>query len=71
MLTLTRRVGEEIVIGDPEDPIGIIRVANIMGTDKASIALDFPKDIPVNRKEVAGTKLLHEKKESRYSNEHV
>jgi sRNA-binding carbon storage regulator CsrA len=71
MLSLSRRIGQEIVIGDPEDPIGIIRVANIVGTDKASIALDFPKDIPINRKEVAQTKLLHEKKESSYSNENV
>ena len=52
MLVITRREGEEIVIGDPKDPIGSIRVAAIKG-DRVRIALDFPRSVEVHRREVA------------------
>ena len=52
MLVITRREGEEVVIGDPAHPIGIVRIASIKG-DRVRIALDFPRDIPVHRSEVA------------------
>ncbi len=52
MLVVTRREGEEVVIGDPRNPIGIVRIASIRG-DRVRIALDFPKEIEVNRREVA------------------
>ncbi len=52
MLVITRREGEEVVIGDPKDPVGIIRIATIKG-DRVRIALDFPREIPVHRREVA------------------
>jgi carbon storage regulator CsrA len=55
MLALTRRVGEEIVIGDPSDPIGIIRIVDIHG-DKVRLAFDFPRDMLINRKELAEQK---------------
>ena len=55
MLALTRRVGEEIVIGDPENPTGIIRVVDIHG-DKARLSFDFPKEVQINRKELAEAK---------------
>ena len=55
MLALTRRVGEEIVIGDPDHPLGLIRVVQIHG-DKVRLALDFPREIPINRKELAEEK---------------
>lgn len=55
MLALTRRVGEELVIGDPNNPQGIIRVVDIHG-DKVRLAIDFPKDVQVNRKELAEQK---------------
>ena len=55
MLALTRRVGEEIVIGDPTNPDGIIRVVDIHG-DKVRLAFDFPKTTEINRKELAEQK---------------
>jgi len=55
MLALTRRVGEEIVIGDPADPIGVIRVVEIHG-DKVRLSFDFPKDVAINRRELADQK---------------
>lgn len=52
MLVITRQEGQEVVIGDPAKPIGIIRIAGIKG-DRVRIALEFPRDIPVHRREVA------------------
>lgn len=52
MLVVTRREGEEVVIGDPRNPIGVVRIASIRG-DRVRLALDFPKNIEVNRREVA------------------
>ena len=52
MLVITRREGEEGVIGDPRNPIGIVRIATIKG-DRVRVALEFPRDIPVHRREVA------------------
>jgi carbon storage regulator len=55
MLALQRRVGEEIVIGDPRKPLGTIRVMEVHG-DKVRLSFDFPRDIPINRKELADIK---------------
>jgi carbon storage regulator len=55
MLALTRRVGEEIVIGDPTNPLGVIRVVDIHG-DKVRLAFDFPRSTEINRKELADAK---------------
>ena len=52
MLVITRRAAEEIVIGDPKDPIGVVRIASIKG-DRVRVALEFPRDVPVHRREVA------------------
>ncbi len=52
MLVITRREGEEVVIGDPSDPIGIVRVAGIKG-DRVRLAFEFPRNIEVHRREVA------------------
>ncbi len=52
MLVITRREGEEVVIGNPASPIGIVRIASIKG-DRVRIAFEFPREIPVHRKEVA------------------
>lgn len=52
MLVITRREGEEVVIGDPSKPIGIVRIASIKG-DRVRIAFDFPREIDVHRREVA------------------
>lgn len=55
MLALTRRIGEEVVIGDPNAPLGRIRVVDIHG-DKVRLAFDFPREIEINRKELADEK---------------
>jgi carbon storage regulator len=55
MLALTRRVGEEIVIGDPRNPLGTIRIVDIHG-DKVRLSFDFPRDTQINRKELADEK---------------
>jgi carbon storage regulator CsrA len=52
MLVITRREGEEVVIGDPRNPIGVVRIASIKG-DRVRIAFDFPRQIDVHRREVA------------------
>jgi carbon storage regulator len=52
MLVITRREGEEVVIGDPANPIGVVRIASIKG-DRVRIAFDFPRAIDVHRREVA------------------
>ena len=52
MLVITRREAEEIVIGDPKDPIGVVRIASIKG-DRVRVALEFPREVPVHRREVA------------------
>ncbi|MEM7622121.1 MAG: carbon storage regulator [Planctomycetota bacterium] len=52
MLVITRREGEEIVIGDPSDPIGVVRIASIKG-ERVRVALDFPRSVQINRREVA------------------
>lgn len=52
MLVITRREGEEVVIGDPKNPIGVVRIASIKG-DRVRVAFDFPRDIDVHRREVA------------------
>ena len=62
MLVITRREGEEVVIGDPENPIGVVRIASIKG-DRVRIAFDFPRDVEVNRREVAEQKRNKDKPE--------
>ncbi len=52
MLVITRRDGEEVVIGDPRKPIGVVRIASIKG-DRVRIAFDFPRNVEVHRREVA------------------
>ncbi len=52
MLVITRREGEEVVIGDPRNPLGVVRIASIKG-DRVRIAFEFPRNIDVHRREVA------------------
>ena len=56
MLALSRRVGEKVVIGDPAKPLGTIQVVAVQG-DKVRLAFDFPREIEINRNEVADRKL--------------
>lgn len=52
MLVITRREGEEVVIGDPSAPLGVVRIAAIKG-DRVRVAFEFPRKIDVHRREVA------------------
>jgi carbon storage regulator CsrA len=52
MLVITRREGEEVIIGDPANPIGTVRIATIKG-DRVRLAFTFPREIEVHRREVA------------------
>ena len=52
MLVITRREGEEVVIGDPENPMGVVRIAGIKG-DRVRVAFEFPREVQVHRREVA------------------
>jgi carbon storage regulator len=63
MLALTRRVGEEIVIGDPTNPLGVIRIVEIHG-DKVRLSFDFPKDTQINRRELAELKAKQAREQS-------
>jgi carbon storage regulator len=56
MLALTRRPGEEIVIGDPANPLGVIRIVEIHG-DKVRLSFDFPREVKINRRELADQKM--------------
>lgn len=52
MLVITRREGEEVVIGDPQNPIGVVRIASVKG-ERVRVAFDFPRDVKIHRREVA------------------
>lgn len=52
MLVITRREGEEVVIGDPRNPIGIVRIASVKG-ERVRVAFDFPREVSIHRREIA------------------
>jgi carbon storage regulator len=52
MLVITRREGEEVVIGDPSNPLGVVRVVGMKG-DRVRLAFDFPREVDVHRREIA------------------
>lgn len=52
MLVITRREGEEVVIGDPKNPIGVVRIASVKG-ERVRVAFDFPREVEINRREIA------------------
>ena len=52
MLVITRREGEEVVIGDPRNPLGVVRIAGVKG-DRVRVAFEFPREVQVHRREVA------------------
>ena len=52
MLVITRREGEEVVIGDPRNPIGVVRIASVKG-DRVRVAFDFPRSVDIHRREIA------------------
>jgi carbon storage regulator len=57
MLVVSRKEGEEVVIGDPGSPLGVVRVASVKG-ERVRLAFDFPRHIKVYRRELA-EEILH------------
>jgi len=57
MLVITRREGEEVVIGDPKNPIGVVRIASVKG-ERVRVAFDFPREIDIHRREIADQIIL-------------
>lgn len=70
MLALTRRAGEEIVIGDPESPLGVIRIVTIHG-DKVKLSFDFPREVMINRRELADLKKQNRKPDHGKDDDHT
>lgn len=60
-LILSRKEGEEIVVGPPEAPLGLIRIGETTGGGKSGkgktkLHFDFLPTIEVNRREIAEKK---------------
>ena len=64
MLVISRREGEEVVIGDPGKPLGFVRIARIKG-DRVRLAFSFPQEIEVHRREVVDKILAARKTEEK------
>lgn len=54
MMILSRRIGERIIIGTGEDEI-IIELIDA-ADDYASIGIDAPRDVPIDREEIRDKK---------------
>jgi len=52
MLVVSRKEGEEVIIGDPSNPLGVVRVASVKG-ERVRLAFDFPIHVKVFRRELA------------------
>lgn len=56
MLVLTRRVDEQIVVGDPDNPICTITLVGVQGcgSDAAvRLGVTAPRRVQIHRKEIA------------------
>lgn len=62
MLVLTREVDQDVVIGDPANPLGYVRIMAIRG-QKVRLGFEFPESIAVHRREVADEILAKSKEE--------
>ena len=40
------------MIGDPRNPLGVVRIASIKG-ERVRIAFDFPREVEIHRREIA------------------
>jgi len=62
MLVVSRKEGEEVVIGDPSNPLGVVRVASVKG-ERVRLAFDFPRHVQVYRRELADEMLSGNRKD--------
>lgn len=60
MLVVTRREGEEIIIGSIKAPVAIIRVVAIRG-ERIRLGVEAPKNLTVDRREVAEARGTHDR----------
>lgn len=51
-LALSMNVGEQVVIGDPDNPIGFVNLVEIDSMRRVSMAFAFDKDVRINRERV-------------------
>lgn len=51
-LSLSRFVGQKVVIGDPAKPLGTVLVRSV-NEGKVRLSFDFGRDTPIHRQEVA------------------
>jgi sRNA-binding carbon storage regulator CsrA len=56
MLSLTVNVGDEIVIGNPTDPIAVARVTKIRRDGRMQVAFKADRSVEINRRKVAEDK---------------
>ncbi len=54
-LVLSRKVGEEIVFGDPLNPLGVMKVVEV-DRGKIKLAFDFLAHVVIDRREIAEKK---------------
>ena len=53
MIVISRRIGEEIVIGDPRQPLAIVRIVAVKEGERVRVGIDAAHRIDVHRREVA------------------
>lgn len=51
-MSIVRKLGERIVIGDPMNPMAFVSV-NKIGSNRVSLVVSCHRDVPINRDEVA------------------
>jgi len=54
-VVLDLAVGEQVIIGDPHNPLGTVRVMEVH-IQKTRLGFDFPRDTAINRGELARLK---------------
>jgi len=56
-LIIDRHEGEQVGIGDPKNPIGIVEVVKVMG-NHVKLRFNFPVSVQINREEIAIAKTV-------------
>lgn len=51
-LVVTRRQGESVTIGDPQAPLGVVKIVSVRG-NQVRVLFDFPRGLAVDRTEIA------------------
>lgn len=62
MLVVSRKKGETIVIGDPENPIATVMIVDIRG-DKVRLGIEAERSVNIHRQEIADAILAERERE--------